>query len=156
MSTLRTSCLLGCAVMQDNPGCLVQAQAISCLQQLHMFAPQHVNLSSLVSCLCVSMKWVPSFWGLNLFRFDYFLDYVKNTLYIWLGFFLVCFRKRKGHCHVSASKPDIHGFTFLLLVLNISPGIFIQEWGHLLQVFVWSCLPAFLCCSKCITVLSQR
>ncbi|XP_057344489.1 HEAT repeat-containing protein 5A isoform X1 [Manis pentadactyla] len=51
-STLRTSCLLGCAVMQDNPDCLVQAQAISCLQQLHMFAPRHVNLSSLVSCLC--------------------------------------------------------------------------------------------------------
>ncbi|XP_049994758.1 HEAT repeat-containing protein 5A isoform X4 [Alexandromys fortis] len=55
VSTLRTSCLLGCAVMQDNPGCLVQAQAISCLQQLHMFAPQHVNLSSLVSCLCVNL-----------------------------------------------------------------------------------------------------
>ncbi|XP_021099488.1 HEAT repeat-containing protein 5A isoform X6 [Heterocephalus glaber] len=52
VSTLRTSCLLGCAVMQDNPYCLVQAQAISCLQQLHMFAPRHVNLSSLVSCLC--------------------------------------------------------------------------------------------------------
>lgn len=54
-STLRTSCLLGCAVMQDNPDCLVQAQAISCLQQLHMFAPRHVNLSSLVSCLCVHL-----------------------------------------------------------------------------------------------------
>ncbi|KAM9646403.1 HEAT repeat-containing protein 5A isoform 3-T3 [Trichechus inunguis] len=52
VSTLRTSCLLGCAVMQDNPDCLVQTQAISCLQQLHMFAPRHVNLSSLVSCLC--------------------------------------------------------------------------------------------------------
>ncbi|XP_072193110.1 HEAT repeat-containing protein 5A isoform X2 [Excalfactoria chinensis] len=47
VSALRTSCLLGCAVMQDNPDCLVQAQAISCLQQLHMFAPRHVNLSSL-------------------------------------------------------------------------------------------------------------
>uniref|UniRef100_A0A2K6G5K4 HEAT repeat-containing protein 5A n=1 Tax=Propithecus coquereli TaxID=379532 RepID=A0A2K6G5K4_PROCO len=55
ISTLRTSCLLGCAVMQDNPNCLVQAQAISCLQQLHMFAPRHVNLSSLVSCLCVNL-----------------------------------------------------------------------------------------------------
>uniref|UniRef100_H0VU29 HEAT repeat-containing protein 5A n=1 Tax=Cavia porcellus TaxID=10141 RepID=H0VU29_CAVPO len=55
VSTLRTSCLLGCAVMQDNPDCLVQAQAISCLQQLHMFAPRHVNLSSLVSCLCVNL-----------------------------------------------------------------------------------------------------
>ncbi|XP_010709961.1 HEAT repeat-containing protein 5A isoform X3 [Meleagris gallopavo] len=55
-SALRTSCLLGCAVMQDNPDCLVQAQAISCLQQLHMFAPRHVNLSSLVSCLCVNLS----------------------------------------------------------------------------------------------------
>lgn len=55
VSALRTSCLLGCAVMQDNPDCLVQAQAISCLQQLHMFAPRHVNLSNLVSCLCVSI-----------------------------------------------------------------------------------------------------
>ncbi|KAF6130354.1 HEAT repeat containing 5A [Phyllostomus discolor] len=52
ISALRTSCLLGCAVMQDNPDCLVQAQAISCLQQLHMFAPRYVNLSSLVCCLC--------------------------------------------------------------------------------------------------------
>ncbi|NWI91023.1 HTR5A protein, partial [Pitta sordida] len=52
---LRTSCLLGCAVMQDNPDCLVQAQAISGLQQLHMFAPRHVNLSNLVSCLCMNL-----------------------------------------------------------------------------------------------------
>ncbi|KAJ6667356.1 hypothetical protein lerEdw1_017334 [Lerista edwardsae] len=56
VSALRASCLLGCAVMQDNPDCLVQAQAISCLQQLHMFAPHHVNLSSLVSCLCVNLS----------------------------------------------------------------------------------------------------
>ncbi|NXQ24333.1 HTR5A protein, partial [Alaudala cheleensis] len=55
VSALRTSCLLGCAVMQDNPDCLVQAQAINCLQQLHMFAPQHVNLSNLVSCLCMNL-----------------------------------------------------------------------------------------------------
>ncbi|XP_058847609.1 HEAT repeat-containing protein 5A-like isoform X1 [Acipenser ruthenus] len=52
VSSLRTSCLVGCAVMQDNPDCLVQAQAISCLQQLHMFAPRHVNLTSLVPSLC--------------------------------------------------------------------------------------------------------
>lgn len=56
VSALRASCLLGCAVMQDNPDCLVQAQAISCLQQLHMFAPHHVNLSSLVRCLCVNLS----------------------------------------------------------------------------------------------------
>uniref|UniRef100_A0A4W4DTP3 HEAT repeat-containing protein 5A n=1 Tax=Electrophorus electricus TaxID=8005 RepID=A0A4W4DTP3_ELEEL len=49
---LRTSCLVGCAVMQDSPDCLVQAQAIGCLQQLHMFSAQHVNLASLVPSLC--------------------------------------------------------------------------------------------------------
>ncbi|XP_075700504.1 HEAT repeat-containing protein 5A isoform X3 [Rhinoderma darwinii] len=48
----RNYCLLACSVMQENPDCLVQAQGISCLQQLHMFAPQHVNLSSLVPTLC--------------------------------------------------------------------------------------------------------
>uniref|UniRef100_A0A670XX79 HEAT repeat-containing protein 5A n=1 Tax=Pseudonaja textilis TaxID=8673 RepID=A0A670XX79_PSETE len=53
---LRASCLLGCTVMQENPDCLIQAQAISCLQQLHMFAPHHVNLSSLVKCLCVNLS----------------------------------------------------------------------------------------------------
>ncbi|XP_035264132.1 HEAT repeat-containing protein 5A isoform X8 [Anguilla anguilla] len=52
---LRTSCLVGCAVMQDSPDCLVQAQAISCLQQLHMFTPQHVNLASLVPSLCANL-----------------------------------------------------------------------------------------------------
>nr|XP_033808052.1 HEAT repeat-containing protein 5A isoform X2 [Geotrypetes seraphini] len=55
VSALRASCLLGCAVMQDNADCLVQAQAISCLQQLHMFAPRHVNLSSLVPSLCMNL-----------------------------------------------------------------------------------------------------
>ncbi|MEQ2195761.1 hypothetical protein XENOCAPTIV_018006, partial [Xenoophorus captivus] len=40
--------------VQDHSDSLVQAAAISCLQQLHMFAPRHVNLSSLVPCLCVS------------------------------------------------------------------------------------------------------
>ncbi|XP_032086376.1 HEAT repeat-containing protein 5A isoform X2 [Thamnophis elegans] len=56
VSALRASCLLGCTVMQGHPDCLVQAQAISCLQQLHMFAPHHVNLSSLVKCLCVNLS----------------------------------------------------------------------------------------------------
>ncbi|XP_069494576.1 HEAT repeat-containing protein 5A isoform X2 [Ambystoma mexicanum] len=55
VSVLRSSCLLGCSIMQDNPDSLVQAQAISCLQQLHMFAPRHVNLSSLVPSLCVNL-----------------------------------------------------------------------------------------------------
>ncbi|XP_052001078.1 HEAT repeat-containing protein 5A isoform X2 [Xyrauchen texanus] len=52
---VRTSCLVGCAVMQDSPDCLVQAQAISCLQQLHMFAPRFINLASLVPSLCINL-----------------------------------------------------------------------------------------------------
>lgn len=56
ISTIRSSCLVGCAITQDHSDSLVQAAAISCLQQLHMFAPRHVNLSSLVPSLCVSTK----------------------------------------------------------------------------------------------------
>lgn len=50
----RLWCLVSCAIMTDHPDSLVQAQAISCLQQLHLFAPRHVNLTSLVPRLCVS------------------------------------------------------------------------------------------------------
>ncbi|MCI4382874.1 hypothetical protein PGIGA_G00019750 [Pangasianodon gigas] len=49
---VRSSCLLACAIMQDSPDCLVQAQAISCLQHLHMFSPRHVDLANLVPSLC--------------------------------------------------------------------------------------------------------
>ncbi|KAM6968415.1 LOW QUALITY PROTEIN: HEAT repeat-containing protein 5A [Tautogolabrus adspersus] len=52
VSVLRSSCLVGCGVMQDGPDCLVQARSISCLQQLHMFSPPHVNLANLVPALC--------------------------------------------------------------------------------------------------------
>uniref|UniRef100_A0A3P8SZZ2 HEAT repeat-containing protein 5A n=1 Tax=Amphiprion percula TaxID=161767 RepID=A0A3P8SZZ2_AMPPE len=52
---LRSSCLVGCSVMQAGPDCLVQARAISCLQQLHMFSPPHVNLASLVPALCANL-----------------------------------------------------------------------------------------------------
>ncbi|OCT68730.1 HEAT repeat-containing protein 5A isoform X2 [Xenopus laevis] len=55
LSSQRSSCLLACSVMQENPDCLVQAQGIGCLQQLHMYAPKHVNLSSLVPTLCVHL-----------------------------------------------------------------------------------------------------
>ncbi|XP_043111042.1 HEAT repeat-containing protein 5B isoform X1 [Puntigrus tetrazona] len=55
ISTIRSSCLVGCAIMQDHSDSLVQAAAISCLQQLHMFAPRHVNLSGLVPSLCVHL-----------------------------------------------------------------------------------------------------
>uniref|UniRef100_A0A669BLL6 HEAT repeat-containing protein 5A n=1 Tax=Oreochromis niloticus TaxID=8128 RepID=A0A669BLL6_ORENI len=55
VSDLRSSCLVACGVMQDSPDCLVQAGAISCLQQLHMFSPPHVNLTSLVPALCANL-----------------------------------------------------------------------------------------------------
>lgn len=67
ISTIRSSCLVGCAITQDHSDSLVQAAAISCLQQLHMFAPRHVNLSSLVPSLCVSIQlccFVVLFWEL--------------------------------------------------------------------------------------------
>ncbi|XP_052042360.1 LOW QUALITY PROTEIN: HEAT repeat-containing protein 5B-like [Apodemus sylvaticus] len=53
ISTIRSSCLVDCAITQDHSDSLLQAAAISCLQELHMFAPRHVNLSSLVPSLCV-------------------------------------------------------------------------------------------------------
>ncbi|XP_076604038.1 HEAT repeat-containing protein 5A isoform X2 [Chaetodon auriga] len=52
VSALRSSCLVGCGVMQASPDSLVQTRSISCLQQLHMFSPPHVNLASLVPALC--------------------------------------------------------------------------------------------------------
>ncbi|XP_028251325.1 HEAT repeat-containing protein 5A isoform X3 [Parambassis ranga] len=55
VSGLRSSCLVGCGVMQVSPDCLVQARAISCLQQLHMFSPPHVNLADLVPALCANL-----------------------------------------------------------------------------------------------------
>ncbi|XP_052042359.1 LOW QUALITY PROTEIN: HEAT repeat-containing protein 5B-like [Apodemus sylvaticus] len=61
ISTIRSSCLVGCAITQDHSDSLLQAAAISCLQELHMFAPQHVNLSSLVPSLCVGAALRPAF-----------------------------------------------------------------------------------------------
>ncbi|PVD26321.1 hypothetical protein C0Q70_13992 [Pomacea canaliculata] len=52
VATARLSCLVCCGIMQDHPDSLVQAEAIACLQQLHMFAPRHVNVNTLVPHLC--------------------------------------------------------------------------------------------------------
>ncbi|GAB6024418.1 hypothetical protein CHUAL_009582 [Chamberlinius hualienensis] len=54
--TARSSFLCVCAVLQEHPDPLVQSEAIACLQQLHMFAPRHVNLSSLVPALCRNLS----------------------------------------------------------------------------------------------------
>ncbi|KAK9890049.1 hypothetical protein WA026_008857 [Henosepilachna vigintioctopunctata] len=54
--TARSSFLCACAIMQDHQDPLVQAEATGCLQQLHLFAPKHVNLSSLVPTLCRTLS----------------------------------------------------------------------------------------------------
>ncbi|KAL1493305.1 hypothetical protein ABEB36_011384 [Hypothenemus hampei] len=52
----RSSFLCACAALQAHPEPVVQAEATACLQQLHLFAPKHVNLSSLVPTLCRALS----------------------------------------------------------------------------------------------------
>jgi len=51
----RSSFLCACAILHNDPRPIVQAEAISGYQQLHMFAPAAVNLSQLVPMLCRSI-----------------------------------------------------------------------------------------------------
>ncbi|XP_058822111.1 HEAT repeat-containing protein 5B isoform X2 [Topomyia yanbarensis] len=54
--TARSSFLCAAAIMQAHADPLVQAEATGCLQQLHLFAPRHVNLSTLVPNLCQNLS----------------------------------------------------------------------------------------------------
>ena len=54
--TARWSLLCGCALVQEHYDPTVQAEAVTCLQQMHLFAPRHVNLSTLVPTLVVSIS----------------------------------------------------------------------------------------------------
>lgn len=54
--SVRSNILCACAVMQAHSEPLVQAEATGCLQQLHLFAPRHVILSSLVPTLCRNLS----------------------------------------------------------------------------------------------------
>ncbi|XP_055847565.1 HEAT repeat-containing protein 5B isoform X1 [Episyrphus balteatus] len=54
--TMRSSFMCAAAVMQAHADPLVQAEATGCLQQLHLFAPKHVNLSSLVPTLVKTLS----------------------------------------------------------------------------------------------------
>lgn len=70
----RSSFLCACAIMQDHQDPLVQAEATGCLQQLHLFAPRHVNLSSLVPTLCVSGRFYDVIFRFkvpNFIKFNY-------------------------------------------------------------------------------------
>uniref|UniRef100_A0A914XTE3 HEAT repeat-containing protein 5B n=1 Tax=Plectus sambesii TaxID=2011161 RepID=A0A914XTE3_9BILA len=52
----RSSFLIVCAMMFDHPDPTVKAEAIACLQQLHLFAPRFVQLDRLVTQLCTLLK----------------------------------------------------------------------------------------------------
>ncbi|ESO02529.1 hypothetical protein HELRODRAFT_155831 [Helobdella robusta] len=56
IATARLYCLVCCAIMQDHSDSIVQSEAISCLQQLHLFASRHVNLTTLVPHLCETLS----------------------------------------------------------------------------------------------------
>lgn len=78
--------------MQDHQDPLVQAEATGCLQQLHLFAPRHVNLSSLVPTLCVRpFKALMSF-------------IIKSFFIILLGFF---FKRTLSSNHLLLRKAAI-------------------------------------------------
>ncbi|CAF3293702.1 unnamed protein product [Rotaria sp. Silwood2] len=56
ISILRSSCLTASSLLQMHIEPIVQAEAIQALQQLHLFAPRHVNLSNLVPELIKALK----------------------------------------------------------------------------------------------------
>ncbi|VDN31896.1 unnamed protein product [Gongylonema pulchrum] len=56
----RTSFLIASVMMLNSSDPLVQAEAVLCLQQLHLFAPRHVHLDRLVLRLCVSVAFSSS------------------------------------------------------------------------------------------------
>ena len=56
ISILRSSCLTSSSLLQMHIEPIIQAEAIQALQQLHLFAPRHVNLSALVPELIKALK----------------------------------------------------------------------------------------------------
>ncbi|QQP56837.1 Uncharacterized protein FKW44_001638, partial [Caligus rogercresseyi] len=52
ISAARSSILVACSILQNHGHSIVEAVAISSLQQLQMFAPSHVDLARLVPHLC--------------------------------------------------------------------------------------------------------
>jgi hypothetical protein len=56
ISTLCSSCLTASNLLQMHTEPIVQAEAIKILQQLHLFVPEHVNLSGLIPKLIKGLK----------------------------------------------------------------------------------------------------
>ena len=55
MNEIRLGCLTTCAVMQKHSDPMIRAGSIQCMQELHLFAPNYVDLSELVPCLVSSL-----------------------------------------------------------------------------------------------------
>ncbi|XP_067647146.1 HEAT repeat-containing protein 5B isoform X5 [Eurosta solidaginis] len=56
VGSIRSSFLCAAAIMQSHTDPLVQVEATGCLQQLHLFGPKYVNLSSLVPTLVKTLS----------------------------------------------------------------------------------------------------
>ena len=61
LSAIRSSFLTACSILQSHPHPVIQAEAISCLQQMHMFSGRSlqgsaIDLASLVPTLCRLLK----------------------------------------------------------------------------------------------------
>jgi vesicle coat complex subunit len=56
ISTVRSSCLTASHLLQMHIEPVVQAEAVQALQQVHFFAPRHINLSVLVPELIKELK----------------------------------------------------------------------------------------------------
>lgn len=52
-ATMRGSVLVLCALLISHTDPTVRQEALGCYQQLHLFAPRHVQLDELVTLLCV-------------------------------------------------------------------------------------------------------
>lgn len=55
INDMRTACLTTCTVMQRHSDSMIRAEAIQCLQELHLFAPKYVSLKLLVPYLINSL-----------------------------------------------------------------------------------------------------
>lgn len=54
-SEMRVACLTTCTVMQIHSDAMIRAEAIKCLQELHLFASKYVKLQNLVPNLLNSL-----------------------------------------------------------------------------------------------------
>jgi hypothetical protein len=52
---VKYTCLKACSIMQIHFDCTVKAEAISCIQKLHLFSPSEIDIKTTVPFLIVSI-----------------------------------------------------------------------------------------------------